>query len=103
MENTFDNLPKRMPYRVPEGFFPQNEQAILASLPPAKGRLERLWPYLTAVAAALVLAVAAWQFTTVSRLDGVLYADGDYLTDEELALWDEFYEADVFLSYDTTE
>ena len=85
MEKAFDNLPKRMPYRVPEGFFPQNE------------------PYRTAVAAALVVAVAAWQFTTVGALDGVLYADGDYLTDEELALWDEFYEADVFLSYDTTE
>lgn len=103
MEKDFTHLRKQMPYRVPEGFFAQNEQAILQQLPARQAPLVRLWPWVAAAAAAVVVAIAVWQLPRTSEIEGVLYADNDFLTVDELALWDEFYEADLFLSYDTSE
>lgn len=116
MEERLNSIGKRMPYSLPEGFFKANEvelmqriareeqltQSLMATNT-RKGMVKRLPLWIVgAVAAMLAVGVLFWipeeQATTTTN--DLLYASYEEMSEEELAHWVEFYEADLFVSYE---
>lgn len=99
METGWKEMGKRMPYRVPEGFFEQQQEVLTARTVGSRKRRYGWW--LGAVAAAACLAVGVFVRNATGEAtsgEGVLYAYSEQMGDEELSSWVEFYEADIFLS-----
>ena len=85
--NIFDQVGKKMPYRVPEGYFEQPKKMLRP--------LRRKWFYAIAAGVALLVGVFALTRLVVlpaSDADTVLYSD-EYSADE----WSDFADADIFL------
>lgn len=127
MENIFDKVGKRTPYRVPDGFFQDMEEAI-------KDRTVRKsstgffssngWRAMAAAVAALVVGLVALSLLdrapesspmaladSLGHSESVLMAQGgeaetdevgdeQYLSDEDLEVMIAFYECDPFMEYD---
>lgn len=103
MEKEFNKVGKRMPYRVPEGFFAQQEKEILAKSVGSKTRFHRWWVGGVAAAACLMVGLFGLRSTDEPTFDhSALYGYTEQMNDEELTNWVEFYEADIFLSDATT-
>lgn len=103
MEKEFNKVGRRMPYRVPEGFFEAQEKAILAKSVGSKTRFHRWW--VGGVAAAACLMVGLFGLHSADEptfAPTALYGYTEQMNDEELTTWVEFYEADIFLSDATT-
>ena len=113
MEQNWNSVGKRMPYSLPEGFFEANEAALMARVqqeaqetaqrPTRKGVMMRLPLWMGgAVAAMLAVGVLFWMPREESVLTSgdLLYAYHDGMSSEELESWIEFYEADLFVSYE---
>lgn len=99
MEKEFNKVGKRMPYRVPEGFFEAQEKVILAKSVGSKTRFHRWW--VGGVAAAACLMVGLFWLHSADEptfAPTALYGYTEQMNDEELTTWVEFYEADIFLS-----
>ncbi|MBQ2844140.1 MAG: hypothetical protein IJE69_07820 [Alistipes sp.] len=99
MEKEFNKVGRRMPYRVPEGFFEEQEKAILAQSVGSKTRFHRWW--VGGVAAAVCLMVGLFGLHSADEptfAPTALYGYTEQMNDEELTTWVEFYEADIFLS-----
>lgn len=99
MEKEFNKVGRRMPYRVPEGFFEEQEKAILAQSVGSKTRFHRWW--VGGVAAAACLMVGLFGLHSADEpafAPTALYGYTEQMNDEELTTWVEFYEADIFLS-----
>lgn len=99
MEKEFNKVGKRMPYRVPEGFFEAQEKEILAKSVGSKTRFHRWW--VGGVAAAACLMVGLFGLHSADEptfAPTALYGYTEPMNDEELTTWVEFYEADIFLS-----
>lgn len=99
MEKEFNKVGKRMPYRVPDGFFEEQEKAILAQSVGSKTRFHRWW--VGGVAAAACLMVGLFGLHSADEptfAPTALYGYTEQMNDEELTTWVEFYEADIFLS-----
>lgn len=116
MEERLTSIGKRMPYSLPEGFFEANEAAVMQriareervaqSLTGAnirKGVAKRL-PLWIAGAVAAMLAVGVLFLIPEEQAEAMpnapLYANYEEMSEEELAHWVEFYEADLFMSYE---
>lgn len=97
--NIFDQVGRRTPYKVPDGFFEQSEQTLRAQIPNHKSKIINLkWAY--GIAASLVLAVGIWslvrfipQPTDTPAAEEHIYAQ-TYDTSDD---WHDFAEADLFL------
>ncbi len=103
MEKEFNKVGRRMPYRVPEGFFEEQEKEILAKSVGSKTRFHRWW--VGGVAAAACLMVGLFGLHSANEptfAPTALYGYTEQMNDEELTTWVEFYEADIFLSDATT-
>lgn len=103
MEKEFNKVGRRMPYRVPEGFFEEQEKVILAQSVGSKTRFHRWW--VGGVAAAACLMVGLFGLHSADEptfAPTALYGYTEQMNDEELTTWVEFYEADIFLSDATT-
>ncbi len=103
MEKEFNKVGRRMPYRVPEGFFEEQEKEILAQSVGSKTRFHRWW--VGGVAAAACLMVGLFGLHSADEpafTPTALYGYTEQMNDEELTTWVEFYEADIFLSDATT-
>ncbi len=99
MEKEFNKVGKRMPYRVPEGFFEEQEKAILAKSVGSKTRFHRWWVGGVAAAACLMVGLFGLHSADEPTLaPTALYGYTEQMNDEELTTWVEFYEADIFLS-----
>lgn len=99
MEKEFNKVGRRMPYRVPEGFFEEQEKEILAQSVGSKTRFHRWW--VGGVAAAACLMVGLFGLLSADEptfAPTALYGYTEQMNDEELTTWVEFYEADIFLS-----
>mgnify|MGYP003303466477 FL=1 len=99
MEKEFNKVGKRMPYRVPEGFFEAQEKELLAKSVGSKTRFHRWW--VGGVAAAACLMVGLFGLHSADEptfAPTALYGYTEQMNDEELTTWVEFYEADIFLS-----
>lgn len=111
METSWEKIGKQMPYRVPTDFFAENEAVLMcriAAAPtsapaPARGRRMRLPLWVGgAVAAALLAGVLAFWPAPEEPVTAnePLYACHEVMSAEELESWVEFYEADLFVSYE---
>ena len=105
-----------MPYRLPEGFFEANEAELMQRIARErqatqsggvasvrKGVMMRLPLWMAgAVAAMLAVGVLFWipEQVALPSANDLLYANYDEMSDEELDHWIEFYEADLFVSYE---
>ena len=97
--NIFDQVGKRTPYKVPDGFFEQSEQALRTPITNRKSSNRKLyWAY--AAAASVVLVVSIWslvrftpQPTQTPATEEPVYAQ-TYDTSDD---WHDFAEADLFL------
>ncbi|MBQ3083450.1 MAG: hypothetical protein IJ028_04420 [Alistipes sp.] len=99
----WNEVGKRMPYRLPEDFFAQNEAELMRRVEQPRGRLMRLPIWLGgAVAAAVLVGVMLWLPMREMKPMATeqLYAYNETMSNEELAGWVEFYEADLFVSYE---
>lgn len=99
MEKEFNKVGRRMPYRVPEGFFEAHEKEILAKSVGSKTRFHRWW--VGGVAAAACLMVGLFGLHSADEptfAPTALYGYTEQMNDEELTTWVEFYEADILLS-----
>ena len=104
MEDNLNNIGKRLPYEVPEGFFDTMHGRILAQT----ARKSR--PFLAVrwiAAAAVVAIVASTAFfvlrhtnqTGISTEKTALAESAEqYFTDEEIESWVAFYDDDMFLT-----
>ena len=98
-----------MPYGLPEGFFEANEAALMARVQQEQAQQARrgrrmylsLWMG-GAVAAMLAVGAYFWmpREEVVMTSADLLYAYHDGMSSEELESWVEFYEADLFVSYE---
>lgn len=90
---TFDlsQVGKRTPYRVPEGFFSENEQKLLAQMAAHSSKrripMRRWLGY--AAAASVALAVILYPIANRIASKGQIYAPQED--------WTQFAEADLFL------
>ena len=117
MEERLNSIGKRMPYRLPEGFFEANEAELIQRMQreaqtakqtnkvaaPRKGLALRLPLWICgAVAAMLAIGVLFWipEEQAEAMPNAPLYANYEEMSEEELAHWVEFYEADLFVSYE---
>ena len=116
MEEHLTSIGKRMPYSLPEGFFEANEAAVMQriareervaqSLTGANIRkgVAKCLPLWIAGAVAAMLAVGVLflipEQKAIPSTGGPLYAGYEEMSDEELDHWIEFYEADLFVSYE---
>ncbi len=106
---------KRMPYSLPEGFFEANEAELMRRIATEqphvvgradgtpKGRLVPLSAWIGGAVAAMLVVGALFylpQERPAEVEQALLYADHATLSEEELASWVEFYEADLFVSYE---
>lgn len=99
MEKEFENIGKKMPYTVPDGYFDAMHGRLAAI--PARHRRSLVIRWVS-VAAAIVLVASVAFFTLRPRPQETLLSDivSQYeqsLSDEELDSWVEFAENDVFL------
>ena len=99
MEKEFENIGKKMPYTVPEGYF--DAMHVKLSAIPARQKRVLALRWISAAAAVILVASVAF-FTFRSRPQETLVSDilADYeqsLTDEELDSWVDFSDNDVFL------
>lgn len=98
-QDIFTQVGKRTPYRTPEGFFEQQEQALkkVVRSPKSVGKpLRRKWIYATAACALLLIAVypAMQLFNASSPSDPApIYSQTSSPSDD----WYNFAEADMFL------
>lgn len=108
MENELKTWGKQMPYRVPDDFFARNREAIFAVTTrrneqqkgveqALKRRLWGRWSWAAAACVACVALVGLWRNQSAPS-DPTLYAYASTMGDDEVALWVDFYEADLFLS-----
>lgn len=106
-QDIFDQVGKRTPYRVPEGFFEQTEknlQQLAVSHRPSvvnyrraahRTSSPRTWLYSAAAAVLLLLAVGGvWQYVQQQMPVDVVYVSDGNSYDSS---WEDFAEADVFL------
>lgn len=102
----FNKIGKQMPYRVPDSFFEQNHRVWGQSVGITRERNWRLPLWVgSSVAAAILVGFAMW---TALHSEPVptseqLYVYNDTMSDDELESWVEFYEADLFVSYNEQE
>ena len=85
MEKEFNKVGKRMPYRVPEGFFEEQEKEILAKSVGSKTRFHRWW--VGGVAAAACLMVGLFGLHSADEptfAPTALYGYTEQMNDEEL-------------------
>lgn len=94
--NIFDQVGKKMPYRVPEGYFDASEKE-LRSIVHRKSFNRKLY---YAAAASVVLAVGIWSLVRfiphqpqTPMLEEPIYVQTYDTADD----WHEFAEADLFL------
>ena len=108
MDNNFDikRQGKRMPYKVPEGFFDQMEENVLKEVSedrPAKSR-KPLWriviPSLAAAAAAVALffVLATVKTSRINSTSSDVEMAFDNLSAEDQANFLESYEDDIFIN-----
>ena len=99
-QDIFDQVGKRTPYQVPEGYFEQskhNLQQLAGSHRPIVHRTSflRTWIYGAAAAVLLLLAVGGvWQYIRQQAPVEVVYVMDDNSYDSS---WEEFAAADIFL------
>ena len=103
MVNIFDQVGKRTPYKVHDGFFEQSEQTLRAQIVHRKSSNRKLyWAY--AAAASVVLAVGIWalvrfipQPTQTPASEEPVYAQTEAPIYSSSSDWSDFAEADLFL------
>lgn len=96
---------KRMPQRVPEGFFEQMEGKILMRAAMEKRRRKtRFITMASSIAAIAIIVMGIFmyfnsQHTTLSNNTAIAQAANPekYMTDDELEAWITFAENDIFL------
>lgn len=99
MVNMFELVQKRTPYRMPEGFFEQQEQTLkqaVGSQTSVVTPLRRKWWYVAAATALLLIAVypVIQLVKSPSASDSApIYSQTSTASDD----WSDFAEADVFL------
>ena len=99
MEKEFENIGKKMPYTVPDGYFDAMHEKLAAI--PGRQRRNLVIRWVSAAAAIVLVASVAF-FTLRPRPQETLLSDimlqyEQSLSDEELDSWVEFSENDVFL------
>jgi len=113
-EFDFENIGKRMPYEMPEGYMSSLEEKIAAKCTEQKkpdgARRIRLWTTAIAIAAMLtgVIFVVSQKFNGASTPDNYAEVKDGYtemfdqmlddMSDEELSEYCDFVENDIFIN-----
>lgn len=108
MENNLNNIGKRMPYYVPEGFFEHMHDQLLSTAKQSEDKRKFNFRYKWIAAAVIVLIasisfmVSQWtgknkQEQAIAMINETEYPE-TMLPDEELDSWVEFTEEDIFIN-----
>ena len=101
MEENINNIGKRMPYKVPEGFFEEMHERLMDKTVNAQSSTLRLQPsrrrfWMSAAAAVLLIAgVSFYALQSTEQSDTALLADESvetYMSDDALDEWIAIYE-----------
>ena len=101
MEENINNIGKRMPYKVPEGFFEEMHERLMDKTVKAQPSRLSLQPsrkryWMSAAAAVLLIAgVSFYALQRAEQSDAALLADESvetYMTDDALDEWIDIYE-----------
>ena len=101
MEENINNIGKRMPYKVPEGFFEEMHERLMDKTVKAQPSTISLQPtrkryWMSAAAAVLLIAgVSFYALQRTEQSDAALLADESvetYMSDDALDEWIDIYE-----------